>query len=453
MSRSSRKRERQREAGPPLSPLPPPVKEAPGVWRYALPALCLLYLIFAFLHAQFASVGATGYQNAPDEAAHIAFVQRVAQGGLPLPPENLAKELGFTVWQANPGPFDYEWHQPPLYYAIVALVYPLGNLAMRCVSIAFGLISILLIYRAARHLFPDEPLLCTLAAGFAALLPGHIAITSTVNNDSLLEAGFSAAILLLFAALHSGFSLWRAGWLGLILGATILTKVTGLLLLPVLLFALLLMWRSGEKPGHLIRGTVWCLGIALLVCGWWFVRNKILYQAWLPLDAFHRAFEGTAQATVWAGRMGGWESYWMLVGQWSFQSFWAVYGTRETAANGLPVFLPERVYLFYVLITLCAFAGLVRSHFRKSEMTQAQLYQLWILFFTFGLVLCSFIGFLTRYFQTQGRYLYPAMLPIAILFSVGWRAILPTRYLALATGFLLTLFSAMCLIFLRYAVL
>ena len=32
----------------------------------------------------------------------------------------------------------------------------------------------------------------------------------------------------------------------------------------------------------------------------------------------------------------------------------------------------------------------------------------------------SFALFLTKYYQTQGRYLYPAMLPISVMVTMGW---------------------------------
>lgn len=439
-SRSTRRRDRSREAGPPLSPLPPPVKEAEGAWRFALPLLLALYLIFAGLHARYAPTGATGYQNAPDEAAHVAYVRSLAQGHLPTQASSAAD------------PQAYEWHQPPLYYALTSLVASSGYSGMRWISILCGCISILLIYRASRLLFPESPIVAVFAAGVASLLPEHIAITSTVNNDALLEVGFSATLLALFIAMKSGFTLWRAGWIGLFLGLTILTKATGLLLLPVFAFGLFLMWRGGEKSTHLFKGAVWSLTLILVVSGWWFARNGQLYGEWLPLQAFQRAFAQTAQAATMAEEFGGWGEYRRIVAQWSFQSFWAVYGTERTATNGVPVFLPEQIYLLFGVLTLVAVGGLTRAHFRRRvDFTESQLACIWILFAVFGLVAFSFVAFLTKYFQTQGRYLYPAMMPIAILLAIGWKSAIPARYLPIATAGVLSVFCLSSLAFIRYA--
>src|SRR4051794_29532023 len=59
------------DAGPPLSPLPQaPRGLAPG-WRAVLPLVVLIYVCVASIHAFKAPVGATGYQDAPDEEAHV----------------------------------------------------------------------------------------------------------------------------------------------------------------------------------------------------------------------------------------------------------------------------------------------------------------------------------------------------------------------------------------------
>lgn len=439
MSKPTRRKPLLSDPGPPLSPLPPPRRSLVGVWRAAIPVLLALYLCLAVVHARLAPTGQTGYQNAPDEAAHMVYVRTVAAGHLP------ARET------AKSDPQGYEWHQPPLYYFLAARVLPLGERAVRGLSILCGLAGLWLIYRAARVLFPDDPFLAALAVGLAALTPTHIAITSTVNNDALLEVCFSGALLALFGALTGGFTLARAAWLGLALGAAILTKATGVLLIPVALLAFFLLWRGGETPQNVVRGAAWTGLIAVAICGWWLARNAMLYGEWLPLTAFRESFGGTAQAQDMAAQLGGWGAYWQLVGQWSFQSFWAVYGDSRAARVGAPRFLPEQLYLLTGLISVAALVGLVRAHFRRTtEFTETQRYGILLLFATAGLVALSFVGFLRTYFQTQGRYLFPAMLPLSLLFGLGWRSVLPERYGALASGLLLILLTALSLAFLRY---
>ncbi len=426
-------------ASPPLSPLPPPSQPPKGLWRWAVPLLLALYVALAAWHAWIVPLGANGYQDAPDEAAHIAYVHTVASGHLP------------TRQTAAKNPQNgYEWHQPPLYYGLAALFLPLGERALRLASLLCGLGGLLLIYRAARLVFPNDPDLASLAVGIAALMPTHIAITSSVNNDALLEVCFSATLLVLIGAFYGGFTFWRAGWLGVVIGAALLTKATGLLLLPLVALALLLLWRAGEKPQDLLRSAAWMVAVIAVVSGWWFVRNTQLYGELLPLHAFQEAFAGTAQASDMVALLGGWSPYFLFMSLGIFKSFWAVYGTARDAVVGKPSFLPMQAYWLFGAISAAALAGLVKLHFRrKTDFTETQRYVIWILIATIGLVAVSFGAFIVKYFQMQGRYLYPAMLPICLLLALGWRAILPQRHVSLASGLLLTLLTALCLAYLR----
>ncbi len=437
MSRAAR-RKPAGTPGPPLSPLPPPSQPPKGPWRWAAPLLLLLYLALASWHALTLPTGQTGYQNAPDEAAHVVYVRTLASGHLPTRAASAGNPIG------------YEWHQPPLYYALAACFLPGGERALRFASILCGLAGLLLIYRAGRLIFPNEPILAVLALGIAALTPTHIAITSTVNNDALQEVCFSAALLILSGAFLGGFTPWRAGWLGVVLGAALLTKATGLLLLPLLLFALLLLWRAGEAPKDLLRGTAWMLVVVLALTGWWFVRNAQLYGEILPLHAFEESFAGTVQAKDMAQALGGWGAYLLFMAGGIFKSFWAVFGTPRDVAVGRPRFLPDQVYWLYGAVSLTAFAGLIVLHFRrKTAFTETQTAIIWVLFATVGLVAASFFAFILKYFQMQGRYLYPAMLPLSLLMALGWRAVFPMQYKSLASGFLLVVLAALAFTYLH----
>jgi hypothetical protein len=44
------------------------------------------------------------------------------------------------------------------------------------------------------------------------------------------------------------------------------------------------------------------------------------------------------------------------------------------------------------------------------------------------LTLVSFVLFVRVFFQTQGRYFYPALLPISVFWALGWERLVPERY-------------------------
>src|SRR5579875_2486783 len=71
-----------------------------------MPLLILLaaYLCATLTHAWLLPTGQTGYQDAPDENAHVQYIRTLSAGHLPT----------FRDWQNDAKKQNYEWHQPPL---------------------------------------------------------------------------------------------------------------------------------------------------------------------------------------------------------------------------------------------------------------------------------------------------------------------------------------------------
>jgi hypothetical protein len=60
---------------------------------------------------------------------------------------------------------------------------------------------------------------------------------------------------------------------------------------------------------------------------------------------------------------------------------------------------------------------------------------------TLGLVAVSFLLFIRVFFQAQGRYFYPALLPISVFLALGWERLFPESRRALAqVGWLVVMF-------------
>ncbi len=410
-------------------PLPQP-KPSPGSGlnrlRWVLPIILACYLLFAGLHAALVPVGQTGYQDAPDEAAHVNFVRVLAQGRLPSRVDSARDKLKQS----------YEWHQPPLYYLLCVPFLDLGVHALRWVSIVIGLLNLLMLYMLADLVFPEQPRIRLLATAWLALLPGQVAIASSVNNDILLELCFTTVLYLLMVMMKHGLTTKRAIWLGVVLGASLIVKATALLLLPLLLFGAWLLRRAGEKPASIVRSAVIVLTAAFFICGWWYIRNDLIYHEALPVKEFNAAFSGTAKAKdVIDGRIPialstpGWPGYALLVAQMSFQSFWAVYGTPRLARFGVPAYLPSQTYLLCLFITIITAAGMAKMHFQKKQLlTLVQTYGIQLCIVLTALTALSFAIFVSHYFQAQGRYLLPAGSAFALFTAAGWEIILPERY-------------------------
>src|SRR5947209_4742735 len=95
---------------PPLAPLPPDAKAFPTHWRWATVLVLAVYLGLSAGHIRYTPIARSSefnYINAPDEAAHLGYVRALAVGHR-LPVRGDAE---FPT---------YEWHQPPLYYALAS---------------------------------------------------------------------------------------------------------------------------------------------------------------------------------------------------------------------------------------------------------------------------------------------------------------------------------------------
>jgi 4-amino-4-deoxy-L-arabinose transferase-like glycosyltransferase len=369
-----------------------------------------LHGVLALLYNLATPFGNNGYANTPDEGAHFQYVAYVA-GAWRLPRFEGYAGVG------------YEAHQPPLYYFLAALLYHLTDGAGKGVRLLSTLASagvVWLTWLTLRRLLPNRPEVALTGMGFVAFLPMHLAIGSAVGNDALTN--------LLFASILYGLLAMGSIGLGVLLGLALLTKATAILLLPVVVMGLLLKaYRSGAGWRVGIRHAGIACGIALLIGGWWFVRNTLLYDDPLLQKTFLHVFAGTAKAEDFlkAGMSGA--EYARLVAEWTFRSFWFAYGTPRTAHTGVPNFLPDSIYLALALWQFFTLAGLVRALRELRTSSEARLW-LGLGLFTFLLILLSFVMFVRLFFQAQGRYFYPALMPIAVFNALGWDGLLPPRW-------------------------
>lgn len=149
---------------------------------------------------------------------------------------------------------------------------------LRLPSILFGVLTIALTFVAAKRVTRDRwtPVV---AAAIVAGVPKFVFVSGVVNNDNLSNflgaAGLATGLVFLTRPPQSlrGRVLMALA-LGLIAGALILTKVTGALVGPGLLLAVVLAARHRREAVRL--GGVFVAG-AVAVCGWWLVRNQIRY--------------------------------------------------------------------------------------------------------------------------------------------------------------------------------
>jgi len=166
-----------------------------------------------------------------------------------------------TFGEVWPGDFAHQVHQPALYYvgaAIAALLAP-GNdvlldlYAMRFYSLLVGLLTLIVVYRAAAELFPEDAFLCLAIPAFVALLPMNTFLMSMVSNDNLAELLVSVVVWRTVRLLRLGFSPPRAAEVMLWAVLAVFSKLTALVATPIALAGLALAWsgRRGAAEGEM----------------------------------------------------------------------------------------------------------------------------------------------------------------------------------------------------------
>lgn len=394
----------------------------------------------------------------------------------------------------------------PIFWATTALPVNSQVIALRLLSALFGALTILVGYRALRLAFGNDSLVPVASAAFIASVPMYIHLTAAINNDSLANLLLSVVLLggvsvlvqdnpsgaavkdtvksdstkeHLFerVAAPAPHSFWkRIGsradqtlrnifareyvlW-GVLLGLNLLTKTTASTAVVLVAFIVAvqeyrLRPRSGRTAftraaGRAASRLARIYAVALAISGWWFIRNVWVYG---NLDVFglkRHDLVVVGQPLTGPFTLSTAKHFFTV----SFQSFWAQFGW-------MGILVDQRIYTF--LWTLCALAGfgfvlyvirviLSTSILGDEPSTEARLrhgqdlpnepWVLGLLALCLVLLAGGVIQYNLTYIQAQGRYFFPAIVPIAAFFVLGIREIVSPRHVRLV---FVLLFSGMFL--------
>lgn len=274
------------------------------------PALAVLLALTALLGVGWTS--ATAPFSGPDEIAHFAYVQHLAETGDGPQREGgvlaQSSEIGVTLgdlglypiighaearpdWNAvddierslrrapssirkdgsGPNPAG---NYPPLYYAYGALAYRLSPdtsvlarvTAVRLAGVLLMLLTVLLAWKIACELFVRVwPRV--VMTGLVALQPKLGFIAGVVNPDIALVIETTALLLVGLRTAKYGLTWKRALLLGLIAGAGVLTHGRGLALVPPAALAGLLGLVRFRPALRAALGSIAAGSAALVACG------------------------------------------------------------------------------------------------------------------------------------------------------------------------------------------
>jgi hypothetical protein len=363
--------------------------------------------------------------QAPDEVAHVAYVAHVADTGtLPVQPVGASGRWSdFTAAQSG-----WQAYQPPLAYVLYAPLWralEAGGVAesgrilgLRLQNAAFGAALVAVGWAVvARVTAPGDPRRVLVALALA-LIPGFAANAAAVNNDGL--ANLLAAALWLPFATPPGIRTALAA--GVVLGVAALTKLTVLSLAPLLV---VVPWLWSRDLRLAVRDGLVAAGVAAVLLLPWMARNVALYGDPLAIDVGSVAFARLAgslppEAIELLARP---------VPARAFLQFWGVFGVQNNLT--WPV-------VAAVLVPLAALAvvGAFRARADAAPSGLSRLVPAFAL--AVLLAVCGLTSFSLRYHAAwQGRYLYVAMLPVAVLLATGWARVPAPRWrpaFALALG-------------------
>ncbi len=396
----------------------------------------------------------------PDEPDHLAYVNFIAErGALPN--------------QYNPSQAVLrEGHQPPLYYALCALLVRLtqpdhrvdvrpvphrppdpaapehipifrhgdmpifptradwaGFYLLRLLSVLMATLNVAVALRLFDRLWnpPSPPLLrgeraqgvggfaCTrngslyLAAILLIGLPQFAFISGGITNDNLANLLGTLTLYGLLRLLESPVALRLHAWVGLLLGLGLLTKKSLLaLLIGWVLLIAWLLWRGKGSRWGVAKGAWLTLLVMMAISGWWLIRNLMLYGDLLGHEMERRTLPDLVQERS-------------LFSRYFLASFWRVTLFSAIGIFGwMNVLLPLWVYALGTALLFLALIGLARGW--RGMPVGLRWGLVWVLLQVAGLVWYNL-----TYSQPQGRLLFPALSAGLALIAYGLAQWLPAR--------------------------
>ena len=201
-----------------------------------------------------------------------------------------------------------EMHQPPLFYAMAAGLLSLfgadphseaGLAIVRGFAATLGALHFGLIFACLRLVFPGHPRRAVLGLLFAAVLPMHLYIFQYISNESLTAVLSAAVFYTTLRMVRSETVSMKIGaMLGVLLGAALLSKITTLVLVPVVLTVLAARLVTRRCSSWRAWGATVLLPlvICMAVSGWQYYRNWSYYGT--PLVR-HISLPGSGGAATW----------------------------------------------------------------------------------------------------------------------------------------------------------
>ena len=416
--------------------------------------LSLLYILLGGVYAW-----VTPALEKTDEQGHYGYIlylreHRALPPFFSEPASVLFRQADLAFTRHN---LEFEFHQPPLYYAVVAIltawlpddpdpdllltVNPYLSLSVpayrndnrnyflhppdmtplvlgaRLVSLLFGLGTMLTSYSIAVQLFPRNSSAPIAVAAITGFQPNFILVATALGNDIAIAFFGALTIALLVYRLQKGNWAFFAPLLGLTLGLASITKVSGLVFFPLVGLALLLIQRGFRRA--LFRDAFVIAIVALLVGGWWYARNMALYGN--PLSTYASASQPPSTSVPQPASLvssAGWSVIWNRLRRdlsTVEYTFWA----QQARAFTSPILL-DHVLIWWGRISL---GLLVLSCVLCRRSMQANLQIVLLLSWPVAFLLFLILYWNNMFYTPHGRFLFPAFAAISAVIALAWHRV------------------------------
>ena len=411
-------------------------------WQWLLPLLFFcIGLIYLYASPHFES---------PDSKYHNGMIKWIADNNGALPIQSAEHDELYAQ----------EASQPPLYYFMMAPLWAaldtsdfadfyqtnplayIGNPArlgnrnvvfyrqphppdlrgsslalyiVRVLSLGMGAVSVFAIYQAARTLLPNRTGIVLLATALAAFNPQFVYISASVTNDNLVIALATLLTWQTLLMLRAGFQTRRNLILALLIALLTLSKLSGWVIVVTTIMAAIWTAYRHRQWRTLIAFGAMLLLLWLALAGWWYARNLALYGELFGTSAMLEHF-GKRQVSL--GQLVSDEFTGLRF------SFWGLFGWFSIFTHNLHY----RAMDILSLVGLIGLALHLLKIRRQSQMRDAVIY----LIATLALGVLSLIWWTSQTTGSQGRLVFPYLVPFCLLLAMGLSALrIPPLLIAL----------------------
>lgn len=386
----------------------------------------LLYLLWAII---------IPYNRAPDEYQRFDIVRFIFKyRSLPLAGD---KRLEY-------GPYGITYATTPYFPYIISALMSMAlkaiglniplYLSSRLLSVISGTGTVFFTFFICKKLFKESNLKYYVPC-ILATIPQFAFINSYTNQDSFTIFLTSIMIYLWFKGVEDNWDYKTVVLTGITSGIMLLSYLNGYTIILATLLIVLISYKDKLSKTFLYK-LLLCIFVMFLVSAWFFIRNAVHYNGdFLGLRymselsetlAWDR-FKPSLRATLARRNLGVWHLFfhtsWIKT---TFKSFWAVF-------DYMTIHIKPSYYAFILILNIAGLAGVIGLIIKNVKngvlkgIKDNKIYFTLIFSIIISTLLHIYYSVYSDY-QPQGRYMFPALVPIVLLLFKGLYEVMAERY-------------------------